>query len=63
LPDAIGDLSSLVYLDLRGNRLTELPLSMSRLTHLEKLDLRWNPLDGIPGWFGTLEARGCSIYT
>ena len=45
LDDAIGDLGSLVDLDLTGNRLTALPRSMQRLTSLECLWLDGNALD------------------
>jgi len=23
--------------------------------------LRWNPLEAVPPWFGTLEQRGCAV--
>ena len=47
---------------LRGNPLTHLPASLSRLPRLEKLDLRWIATLADPAWFTALEARGCRTY-
>ncbi|GKD72171.1 NB-ARC domains-containing protein, partial [Tanacetum coccineum] len=37
VPDSIGDLSCLKYLDLKGNNFTSLPGSFSQLSHLRDL--------------------------
>ncbi|MHA1274487.1 MAG: leucine-rich repeat domain-containing protein [Promethearchaeota archaeon] len=44
LPEAIGNLKSLVNLDLRWNQLTTLPESIGKLKSLQKLDLSYNQL-------------------
>ena len=62
LPDSLGDLTSLAYLDLRSNALTEPPASLADLPNLEKLDLRWCKHLVMPGWLSDLEARGCVVY-
>jgi hypothetical protein len=49
-------------MDLRANRLSGLPESMSRLRRLEKLDLRWNQFRAVPAWIRKLESRGCIVY-
>jgi hypothetical protein len=38
-----------------------LPSTLAELPKLEKLDLRWNTLDAIPGWVEDLERRGCAV--
>jgi Leucine-rich repeat (LRR) protein len=48
-------------LDLRANRLREVPGSLANLTSLEKLDLRWNKLTRVPTWIEYLERRGCAV--
>jgi len=60
LPD-FGALRSVRELDLRGNVLRTLPEWMLQLPDLEKLDLRWNPLD-VPAWIYQLEEQGCTVY-
>ena len=60
-PESLGALMSLVYLDLRGNRLRSLPASLGDLPNIEKLDLRWNKLGSLPGWVEGLERRGCVV--
>jgi Leucine-rich repeat (LRR) protein len=50
--------AGLQQLDLRNNRLRELPAD---LPDLDKLDLRWNKLDGEPEVLRRLEARGCVV--
>jgi Leucine-rich repeat (LRR) protein len=51
------------FLDLRANQLRQLPAGLAGLPNLEKLDLRWNKLLTVPNWIGTLEERGCLVYT
>jgi Leucine-rich repeat (LRR) protein len=48
-------------LDLRNNRLREVPAWVAELPSLEKLDLRWNPLERPPEWVQTLDLRGCAV--
>jgi hypothetical protein len=48
-------------LDLRANRFRRLPDFVAALPCLEKLDLRWNPLDALPRWSEELERRGCMV--
>jgi len=62
LPDCIGDLQSLRFLDLRANQLRQLPEALAGLPNLEKLDLRWNKSLTVPKWIRTLEPRGCLVY-
>jgi len=54
-------LHRLAYLDLRANGITTLPDGIAELP-LEKLDLRWNPIERFPVWIDQLEARGCVVY-
>ena len=46
---------------IRGSALKQLSSSLTSLPRLEKLDLRWIPLEP-PAWFANLENRGCAIY-
>jgi internalin A len=48
LPDSIGNLTSLTFLDLRNNQLNALPDSIGNLTSLIFLDLRNNKLNTLP---------------
>jgi len=45
LPASIGLLSKLTWLDISKNQLTDLPVSLAQLKHLEKLYLEGNPLN------------------
>jgi leucine-rich repeat protein SHOC2 len=56
LPESIGDLPSLHWLDLQGNRLTTLPASISNLSNLNCLRLCENNLTGLPDNFGNLSS-------
>jgi hypothetical protein len=56
-------LKHLRFLDLRANRLSTLPESLSALHRLEKLDLRWNHFQSLPAWIVKLERRGCIVYS
>jgi hypothetical protein len=47
---------------LRANKLTTLPDSLAQLTHLEKLDLRWNKLSHEPAWLPQLSQHGCTVF-
>ncbi|GKC82321.1 plant intracellular Ras-group-related LRR protein 4-like protein [Tanacetum coccineum] len=48
LPESIGDLLSVVFLDLRANQLTSLLATLSRLICLQELDLISNNLSVLP---------------
>jgi Leucine-rich repeat (LRR) protein len=58
LPESLGRMAALVELRLYNNRLRELPAD---LPPLEKLDLRWNKLDGEPEVLRRLRDQGCVI--
>jgi Leucine-rich repeat (LRR) protein len=58
LPDWLARLPRLTHLDLRNNRLRELP---AELPALDRLDLRWNKLDGDPPVLRRLAEQGCVI--
>ena len=45
IPESIGTLTELRFLDFSFNQLTDLPLSLNQLIHLTKLDLDYNPLN------------------
>jgi len=62
LPTAIGALSDLRHLDLRGNPLVELPVSIADLPALARLDMRWTPRLVVPPWLEILRARGVLVY-
>jgi internalin A len=48
LPDAIGELTTLTFLDLSNNQLTTLPNAIGQLTKLRSLRLDNNSLSNIP---------------
>ena len=54
LPAEIGQLASLVELDLGGNQLTSLPAEIGQLTSLTELDLYNNQLTSLPAEIGQL---------
>lgn len=56
LPPEIGQLNSLIALDLRDNYLTELPAEIGRLSTLRELYLDVNELTELPAEIGQLSA-------
>ena len=54
LPESLGGLVQLQWLDLGGNRLTALPESLGGLARLEVLKLGGNQLTVLPEWLGGL---------
>ena len=56
LPDSIGDLESLEILNLRSNKLIQLPESISKLTKLRELNLGFNDLTSLPDSIGNLKS-------
>ena len=54
LPEALGELSQLRELSLKGNEITELPDCMGKLTQLQVLELNRNQLTALPEWLGKL---------
>ncbi len=54
LPASLGNLTNLIYLDLRGNHLTTLPASLGNLTNLTALCLDGNQLTALPASLGNL---------
>ena len=48
LPDAIGNLTKLKYLNLRSNKIVTLPATIGQLAALEQLYLRHNELTALP---------------
>ena len=52
VPAEIGQLTSLVELDLHINRLTSVPAEMGQLTSLVKLNLKYNWLTNVPAEIG-----------
>ena len=54
IPESIGDLSGLNFLDLRNNQLTSIPESIGDLNNLTSLDLILNQLNSIPVSIGNL---------
>jgi hypothetical protein len=56
-------LGELRFLDLRENRITELPQWLADLPMLQRLDLRWNGLLlDPPPLVERLRARGCVVW-
>jgi internalin A len=70
LPESIGDLKNLVFLNLSNNKFTSLPKSIAKLENLTELNLTANPLatpppevaakgiEGIREYFRQLEEQG-----
>ena len=54
LPDSIGNLSNLIWLNSANNRLTSLPDSIGNLSNLTNLDLYNNRLKNLPDSIGNL---------
>lgn len=54
LPESIGDLTQLTYIDIQFNNLTTLPESIGNLTSLEYLSLYNNSLTTLPDSFANL---------
>jgi Leucine-rich repeat (LRR) protein len=48
IPDSIGNLTNLRYLDIGNNSLVKLPDSIAKLVHIEKLLLRRNKFSTLP---------------
>ena len=47
----------------RANALKSLPDALGELTHLKKIDLRWNRLERVPDCLAALAQRGCVVFT
>ena len=54
VPEWVGDLASLTWLDLGGNELVSVPQSLGKLTGLTRLDLGSNRLTALPESLGKL---------
>ena len=54
IPQSIGSLKSLKYLNLSSNKLQNIPESISSLTSLERLDLSHNKIREIPEFINSL---------
>jgi len=54
LPSSIGNLENLVYLFLRGNKITSIPPQIGKLTNLITLDLSENRITELPSSIGNL---------
>ena len=61
VPEAIGELTNLRYLDLSGNQIERFPDSVGKLTNLKTLKIKGNPL--APGELERLTTLlpGCKI--
>ena len=61
VPESIGNLKHLKFLDLSGNKIERLPDSLGNLTRLKTLKIKDNPL--APGELDRLKALlpGCKI--
>lgn len=64
IPDSIGNLTYLRFLDLGSNQLTgSIPHSIRNLINLTCLDINWNKLTGaIPDWIGSNLTNLESLY-
>jgi Leucine-rich repeat (LRR) protein len=56
LPECLGELTELVYLDIVGNRLTSLPESIGQLSKLEHMSAYENDIYELPAGFGGLQS-------
>ncbi|MFD0374605.1 hypothetical protein [Streptomyces sp. NPDC127112] len=63
MPESLAGLPYLRQLDLRSNRLGQLPDWLALMSSLEKLDLRWNEIDPSLPLLSELERRGCVVLT
>ena len=54
IPDSIGLLSELKFLNLKCNHLTAIPESMKNLGHLRELDLCFSIFNDLPDWLAEL---------
>ncbi|NTW54860.1 MAG: hypothetical protein HGB15_08930 [Chlorobaculum sp.] len=54
LPESLGELTQLQWLDLSNNKLTKLSESLSQLTQLQSLDISSNKLTALPKSLGEL---------
>jgi len=54
IPDSIGNLNSLIHLDLRINNIDKIPKMISRCTRLKRFELYGNLLKNIPQSIGNL---------
>ncbi|XP_078620263.1 uncharacterized protein LOC144887137 [Branchiostoma floridae x Branchiostoma japonicum] len=48
LPDGVGKLEQLTYLDISGNRFTSVPEQIMNLSNIRKLDLSYNKISRLP---------------
>jgi Leucine-rich repeat (LRR) protein len=61
VPESLGNLTALKFLDLSGNRLTSVPESLGNLTALRRLDLRDNQLTVLPQRLADLRTDGMQL--
>ena len=55
LPESIGQLKELTWLNLRRNELSALPESLGQLKRLQELHIGSNQLSSVPEWLGQLD--------